>query len=460
LVLLLVVVVVALFVGRGPVLAAGALSALIWNFFFLPPKHSLVIRRPHDALLFATYFLVALVLGQLVSRIRTQQHAERGREARSTALYELTRDLAVAGSRDEVVWYLMAQVNRVFGCPAALVFPQGERLAPHPDSMLALSEKEIAVADWAFRQRKPAGRYTDNLPGAAALHLPLATDRKVFGVLAVSLDKELPLAQRELLGIFAQQAALSLDRAELGTAAERARLLAESERLSRILLNSISHELRTPLAAITSAASTLATSDGAAPELRRAMIAEIEEANGRLNRIVGNLLDLARLEHGNVHPRLDWHDARDVVQTTVRELERDLAANPLEIHLPAEPMLAWLDFSLVQHALANLILNAAMHTPPGTPIELRAELADGALVLSVADSGPGIPADVLPRIFDRFYRAPSAPAGGSGLGLAIAKGFVEAQGGTISAHNRAGGGAVFTVTMPQPQGPPAVEQLA
>jgi two-component system sensor histidine kinase KdpD len=354
----------------------------------------------------------------------------------------------------------MGQVSRVFQASATVLLSAGGKLAPHPDGMLALSEKEIAVADWAFNQRKAAGRFTDNLPGAGALHLPLATDRKTFGVLAVGLEKELPLAQRELLEIFAQQAGLSLDRAELGTAAERARLLAESERLSRILLNSISHELRTPLAAITSASSTLASQENASPELRRMMVAEIGEANARLNRIVGNLLDLARLEHGNVQARLDWHDVRDVVQTTVRELERELAGHPLQMHLPAEPTLAWLDFSLAQHALANLLLNAAMHTPPGTPIEIRAELADGNLTLTVADRGPGIPADVLPRIFERFYRAPGAPAGGSGLGLAIAKGFVEAQGGTITAANLPMGGAVFALLMPQPERPPTLEQVA
>ena len=242
---------------------------------------------------------------------------------------------------------------------------------PHPDSTLALSEKELAVADWAFRQRKAAGRFTDNLPGAESIHLPLATDRKTFGVLAVSLPaKTLPLAQRELLGIFAQQTALALDRIDLRSDAEQARLLAESERLSRVLLNSISHELRTPLAAISTAASSLVESDSGHVELRRALVAEIQEANARLNRVVGNLLDLARLEHGNMRPRLDWHDARDVVHTTLRELKRELAAHPVTLDLPTEPLLVWVDFSLIQHALANLLLNSVMHTPAGTPIEI------------------------------------------------------------------------------------------
>lgn len=458
LIFLLAVVLLALFVGRGPVLLAGALSALGWNFFFLPPRFTLVIARADDAILFGTYFVVAVVLGQLVARIRAQGEAERRREERATALYELTRDLAEAASRDEVVWQLVAQVGRVFNAPAGVALESGGELAAHPDGSLTLTDKEMGVADWAFRHRKSAGRFTDNLPGTPALHLPLATERKTLGVLAVNLPQgTLSLAQRDLLETFASQAALVLDRIELRSATEQARLIAESERLGRALLNSISHELRTPLAASTSAASALAESDAAAPELRRSLLAEIQEANARLNRIVGNLLDVTRLESGQVRPRLDWHDVRDLVQTAVRDLRSELARHPVNIQLPDQPLLARLDFSLVQQALANLLLNAATHTPAGTAIEVRAAPETGALVLSVGDRGPGLAPDLLPRIFDKFTRGSSAPPGGSGLGLAIVKGFVEAHEGTVTAENRPGGGALFTLRVPQPEKLPQVE---
>ena len=456
-VFLLVVVLLALKVGRGPVLLAGALSALAWNYFFLPPRFTFIIANVEDGILFGLYFVVAIVLGQLVARIRLQEEAERRREECATALYEMSRDLAEAGSRDEVVWQLVSQINRVFHTPVAVALPTQDRLSPHPDSSLTLSEKELSVADWAFRQRKAAGRFTDNLPGAEALHLPLATERKAFGILAVGFpDKRLTLAQRDLLETFARQAALVLDRVELRTAAEQARLLAESEKFSRTLLNSISHELRTPLAASTSAASALAAG-AVTPEQQRSLIGEIQEANVRLNRVVGNLLDVARLESGQIRPRLDWHDARDLVQTTLRELQRELATHPVKLDLPAAPLLVRLDFSLVQHALANLLLNAANHTPDGTPIEISAQLANDRLELSVADRGPGIPPEWLPRIFYKFFRAPTAPAGGSGLGLTIVKGFVEAHGGTITAANRPGGGARFALFFPQLEKPPAIE---
>jgi two-component system sensor histidine kinase KdpD len=458
LIFLLAVVLLALKVGRGPVLLAGGLSALLWDFFFLPPRLTFVISKVEDALLFALYFVVAIVLGQLVARIRAQEQAERRREERAVALYEFTRDLAEATSRDEVVWQLTLQVNKVFHAPVGVLLDVNGKLSPHPDGTLNLSDKEIGVADWSYQQRKAAGRFTDNLPGAEAFHLPLATERKAFGVLAIQLpDENLTLSQRDLLETFARQASLILDRVELRTAAEQARLLAESEKFSRTLLNSISHELRTPLAASTSAASALATTNSMTPEQRRSLTGEILEANSRLNRVVGNLLDVARLESGKVRPHLDWYDARDLVQTTLRELQSELAAHPVATELPNAPLLARLDFSLLQHALGNLLLNAATHTPDGTPIEVKALHGDGYLLLSVADRGPGITTTVLPRIFDKFFRAPTAPTGGSGLGLAIVKGFVEAHGGKVTADNRPGGGSIFTLFLPQPDKLPIVE---
>jgi two-component system sensor histidine kinase KdpD len=313
----------------------------------------------------------------------------------------------------------------------------------------------LHVAEWSFLNRQPAGKFTDNLPGAEALHLPLMTERSVVGVLSVNLpEKHLPLARRDLLEAYARQAALVLDRVALRAAGEQSKLVAESERLSNALLNSISHELRTPLAAITSAASALAEAKNADGGFGRKMVAEIQEASARLNRLVGNLLDVTRLDSGHVRPKLDWCDVGDLVQTTVRSLERELAGRKIKIEVAEKIPLARLDFTLMQQALSNLLLNAAVHTPVGTPILLQARHESGQLVLSVADNGPGLPPELLPRIFDKFFRAPNAPAGGSGLGLAIVKGFVEAHGGQISAANRPGGGAIFTIRIPQTESPP------
>jgi two-component system sensor histidine kinase KdpD len=458
LVFLLAVVLLALFVGRGPVFLAGALSAMAWNFFFLPPRFTFVIANVEDAILFGLYFVVAIVLGQLVARIRAQELAERHREERATALYQLSRELAQAGTRDEVTWQLMAEVTRVFHSTVAVILPTGQNFSVHPDSSLTLTEKELNVAEWAFHHRQAAGRFTDNLPGAEALHLPLTTERAVLGVLSVKLpEKTFTLAQRDLLEAYARQAALVLDRVALRAAAEQSKLVAESERLSNSLLDSISHELRTPLAAITSAAATLADANGAPDELRRAMVKEIQEAAARSNRLIGNLLDVTRLESGHVRAKLDWCDVGDLIQTTLRFVERELSGHEIKVGMSEKLPLARLDFTLMQQALSNLLLNAAIHTPPHTAISIQARQENGFLELSVADSGPGLPPELLPRVFDKFSRAPNSPAGGSGLGLAIVKGFIEAQGGRISAANRVSGGAIFTIRVPQTEKQPVTE---
>ncbi len=457
-VFLMAVVFLALFLGRGPVFFAGAASALVWDYFFLPPRFTFIISSAEDYVLFGAYFVIALVLGQLVARIRTQEQAERRREQRASALYQLTRELAQAGTRDEVVWQLMAEVTRVLQAQAAVVLPSGPGLAAHPDSSLELGDKELNVAQWAFHHRQAAGRFTDNLPGAEATHLPLTTERAVLGTLVVKLpDKTLTLAHRDLLEAYARQAALVLDRVVLRAAAEQSKLVAESERLSNALLNSISHELRTPLAAITSATGNLANAKDGPSELRDAMIGEIQEASGRLNRLVGNLLDVTRLESGHVRAKLDWSDVTDLIHTTLRALNRELAGRKIKVKAGDKLPLARLDFALTQQALSNLLLNAAIHTPAGRGIEIEVRHGENFLELSVIDDGAGLSPELLPKVFDKFFRAPSAPAGGSGLGLAIVKGFIEAQGGQVIAVNRPEGGASFTIRLPQTEQPPATE---
>jgi len=188
------------------------------------------------------------------------------------------------------------------------------------------------------------------------------------------------------------------------------------------------------------------------------MVAEIQEAAGRLNRLVGNLLNMTRLEAGHVQARRDWCDVADLLQATVKEVENELARHQLTVEPAPGLPLVRLDFVLMQQALGNLLLNAAQHTPPGTRVLLAARAEGDTLALTVADNGPGLPPAALPRIFDKFYRAPAAPAGGTGLGLSIVKGFVEAQNGRVEAANRPGGGALFTIRLPLAPPPPVVTE--
>jgi two-component system sensor histidine kinase KdpD len=301
------------------------------------------------------------------------------------------------------------------------------------------------------------------LPSAEGLHLPLLAGAHAVGVLSLRFRDPAPLPadQRDLLDAFVRQIALVLDRQRLRDAEQQAKLVAESERLSKTLLNSISHEIRTPIAAITSAASNLAeTGASRAGEFERTMVGEIQEAARRLNRLVGNLLSMTRLESGHVKAKLDWCDVADLVHVTLKEIEKDLAQHKVTVGIAPGLPLVRMDFVLMQQVLTNLLLNAAVHTPRGTAVQVNAGVEADTLALTVADNGPGLPPDALPLIFDKFYRAPAAPAGGTGLGLAIVKGFVEAQGGQVKAENRPSGGAVFTIRLPITKSPPVTVEAS
>jgi two-component system sensor histidine kinase KdpD len=376
----------------------------------------------------------------------------------------LTRDLADATEIDDVAQRLVRQVEQAFKAKAAILLREpGGALArnAHPASSFAVSDKEQSVAAWAFRFGKTAGRFTDNLPAAAAIYLPLQTNRGAVGVLAVALegDHQPTLEQRDLLGAFARQAALVLDRLRLDAESQQAQLLAESEKLSKALLNSISHELRTPIAAITAAASALAELKVREPApLQLTLTQEIQESAARLNRLVGNLLDMTRLESGKVKPRLEWCDVSDLVNVTLRRDERELSKHRVTLSLIQPLPLVKMDFVLIEQALSNLLLNAANYTPAGTSVEVKAAVVGGEMAVSVADRGPGLPEESLPHVFEKFYRVPGAPAGGTGLGLSIVKGLVEAHQGRVEARNRPGGGAEFVIFLPIVGSPePAVD---
>lgn len=449
------VVVLALFVGRVPVLIAAAASALSWNYLFLPPLHTLVISSAQDWLMFGLFFVVALVTGQLTARLKAREAAERNREQRATALYFLTREIAAAKDLTDVLAVAVRQLGETFSADVALLLADAERkLVAYPFGSFAPDAKEVGVAEWAFRNGKPAGCFTDTLPSAAALHLPLATQTGCMGVVALRFrsGKAPDFHQRNLLDSFVGQISLVLDRQRLRDAERESHLVAESERLGKTLLNSVSHELRTPLAAITSAVAGL-RDVGAVGAAGAELLSEVDDAATRLNRLVRNLLDVTRINSGHLRPRPDWCDISDLCRNAVQETSPALREHPLTVSLPSSPTLVRVDAVLFGQALQNLLLNAAVHTPSGTPVEFSASVEKPDVVVRVGDRGAGFPETEVPRLFERFFRGVSAKAGGTGLGLAIAKGFIEADGGAITASNRPGGGALFTIRLPLPDAP-------
>jgi two-component system sensor histidine kinase KdpD len=462
-VFLFVVLALATVLGRGPVLLAAGLSALLWDLFFIPPLFTYTVFKLEDGLMLGTYFFVALVTGSLTTRLRAQEQAVRRREQRLAALYGFAREITGARTLDAVLEAAVRQIGQAFDAEVAILLPNpsGQLGRPHPTSTLTLNEKELSVAAWTFANRKQAGRFTDTLPSAEARYLPLHTPGAVVGVLAIRphSPEQLALEQETLLETFANQVAVVIERRMLDKAAEQAQVLAESERLYKTLLNSVSHELRTPLTAITGAATSLLDANiGGDVAAREALSREIDEAATRLNRVVENLLNMTRLESGRLRLSLEWCDINDLVSITLNRLKNELAEHIVIVDVAPDLPLARIDFGLMEQALYNLVHNSAVHTPPGTRVRVSARVEDRELVLSVADRGPGLPPQDLERVFDKFYRAPGALAGGTGLGLSITRGLVEAHGGHITAENRSNGGVRFVIRLPLGAAPDLPQQ--
>jgi two-component system sensor histidine kinase KdpD len=455
---LVAVIVLSLRVGRWPVLVAGVASALIWDFFFIPPLFTFVINKVEDGLLFGMYFVVALVTGQLTARIRAQERHERAREARATALFHLTRALSSAKTLDAGVFAALRQAEELFSAQTALLLADeaGQELTPHFAGSFTMGDKERGVADWAWRNRKKAGRFTDTLPSAEGFHVPLVREDVALGVFVVRVPPEatLSLAQRDLVENFGVQIALLVETENLRSAGEREKLLAESEKLHRVLLDSVSHELRTPLAVIGAVFENAPAAEG---KLRGELMAEGRTALGRLNRLVKNLLDQTRLESGALRPHPVWCSAHDLVAAARESVGEALAGHALDLAVPEGLPPLFVDFALTEQALANLLLNASVHTPAGTPIFVAAgtERNGARIFFTVADRGPGFPPAMRERLFKKFARGDEARAGGLGLGLSIVSGFIAAQGGEVVVGENPGGGAVITIYLPhrEPEAP-------
>ena len=451
---LLAVVLAATRLGRRPAVLTAFLSVIAFDFFLVPPRFSLAVSDSEYLVTFVALFTVGVVISTLVSRDRERAEAIRVREIQTASLYYLSRDLAVASDLRGILDAVVRNIEESLGASLTVLLPEGERLEVKGGSSgLTLDLKELAVADWAFRNRSVAGRGTDTLGSSRLLYLPLQTTGDALGVLGVGLRDESDYASpqsRMLLQAFATQAALAIDRVHLGKQAEQAQILLARESLERALLNSVSHDLRTPLVSITGALGALRDKGNHLLEKSRTELLDAawEEA-GRLNRFVGNLLDMTRLEAGALKLKQVPSDVQDLIGCALAALEPQLGTRKVEVRYPPDLPEVRLDMALMTQVLVNLIDNALKHAPGDSGIEIAAGLSDGSLTLEVSDHGPGVPQADLKRIFDKFYRIPVPEgAGGTGLGLSICKGIVQAHGGSIMAENRSGGGLRVIVTLP------------
>jgi two-component system sensor histidine kinase KdpD len=366
----------------------------------------------------------------------------------------LTKDLSLARTQNEVIEAAVANIRKYFNADVVVYLGEADGdigATAHRASNFTPSAKEFSVAAWVYWNEKNAGKSTETLPFADATYFPMSGPRYPLGVIGVKLqhDQRLSVDQETLLENFIRQISSTIERELLNELTKKSIVLAESERLYSTLFNSISHELRTPISTIMGASENLSmASAGKTDEVSRDLAREIHMAADRLNRLIENLLDMTRLESGLIRPTLDWCDIHDLMSVAVKGLQKELTHHIVSVKAQDDVPLVKLDFGLVEQVLTNLIHNAAVHTPPGTAIEIEAHMEERELVITVADNGPGFPREAIPKAFEKFYRVPGTRTGGTGLGLTIAKGFVEAHRGKISVQNRVEGGAQFTVRLP------------
>jgi two-component system sensor histidine kinase KdpD len=454
LILILAVVILPLRLGVGPVILAAMLSALTWNFFFIPPRFTFAIAKPQDVLMMMVLFTTATVSGVLTARVRTREKAVRSRENRAVALYTLTNDLSSARNQDDVAVAAVMNVRKFFDVDVALFLSEldGDLInQPHPASTYVPEGKELSVPAWVHWNEKKAGKFTDTLPFAEATYFPLSGPRYPLGVIGIKMRDNLRLSldQEALLENFLSQISSALEREFLNEMTKRSIAFMESERLYATLFASISHEMRTPITALIGASESLREDKvGAIPEVRHELAQDIQSAAERLDNVVQNLLAMTRLESGLIQPKLDWTDVRDVINSVINKLRKELTGHNVSVEVSPELPLIRLDYALIEQALLNLLRNAAVHTPADSSIAIQAIAEHDACIITIGDSGPGIPSESLDKLFEKFYRVPGSLPGGIGLGLSIALGFVQAHRGTLEARNRPGGGAEFIMRLP------------
>ena len=451
--------------GLRPALATAFLSVMAYNFFFLPPLYTFTITDPNNWLSFAVLLLVAVTTANLAARVRAQADIAAARAALAGELYQFTGKLAAIASLDDILWAAAFQIASMLKMNVVILLPDPKtkrleiRIGYPPED--ELDAQDLAAAMWSWEKGTAAGRNAETLPGAKRLFLPMRTGHGLVGVVGLMGQEgrgSLSPDDRRLLDSLLDQTALAVERSVLAAQIDEAQVRAEADKLRVAMLSSLSHDLRTPLASILGASTSLLSGKDLYDERQtHDLLSTIREEAERLDRFVGNLLDMSRLEAGVLGVKLETSQVRELVEMSVKRLTRRLSAHRVVLDLPGDLPLVLIDPLLFEQAIANILDNAAKYAPPGSTIRVAGKSDPARVTLSIEDEGPGLPPDDLPHIFDKFYRAKAADrrVAGTGLGLAVARGFVEAFGGTLDAANRnERSGAVLTMTLPIAPGRP------
>lgn len=460
------VVLSAFWWGRWPSYLTAFISILAFDFLYIPPTFTLSVDDVRYIWSFATFLLVAFIIGGRTGYLRNEAATASQRERSTSALYQFSQEIAAYSDLNTIIHKLAHQVSDTLCQKTQVILPNdsGQLIiraghSPSTDNATdettifdPLSGNDSAAAQWSYTSGQPAGRTTKHFSTSEYLYLPMTAREFVVGLLAVRVDPiSIDQEQRQLLEAWAGLAAIAIERIRLMEKQQEASLLLESDKLRTALLNSVSHELRTPLASIIGSVSTLVESEMLySSQDRHELLLNIQDGANRMDRVVANLLDSARLESGMVHLKLDWCDLEDVIGTSLRRLREAVRNREISFSASSPAPLLRADSVLLEQVLINLIDNALKYSPASSPIEIGLVAESDKIVIAVADRGLGIPLDELPHIFDKFYRIrlPAYSAHGTGLGLSICKGIIEAHGGNIWAENRPGGGTVMKFSLP------------
>jgi len=453
---LLGVVLAATRLGRNAAVATSVIGTLSFDFFFIPPLYSFAISDTQYLITAIVLLTVGLVISSLASGLRLQAHTATLRERRTAALYAMARELATASSLDGIATSSLSHLAKVFDARGMILLkrPDGTMRSLRAASTAALLESaDTGIADWVFTQQTIAGVGTDTLPAADAIYLPLNGTLGKVGVLVVHRnDRRPPLVpeQQRLLEALANQIAVAVERDELRRAAHISAYAAQEERLRSSLLSSISHDLRTPLAVIGGSASSLLQGNSQLSEgTPRQVVQTIHDEAQRMTHMVNNILDMTRLEAGLVQLDLQSYHLEEIVGAVLERLKDQFGQRAVNIDIPRDLPMLYVDGVLFEKVLINLLENAAKYTPPHTHIELVASLQDRRIGIQVMDDGPGIPKGSEQQIFAKFYRGQAeGVVKGTGLGLTICSAIIEAHGGRIWVENRPEGGAKFLLVLP------------
>ena len=423
-------------------------AALSFNFFFVPPLYTLTIDSPRDIVTFVVLALVAAVIGTLAGRVRRQAETSAGVARLNAALARFAGIMAGLSGRDETAFAACREISGLLDVEAIVVSPEqdGTMTVRGNPGFAQIDVIDEAAARWAIEQGVPAGRDTGSLNAADWQFHPLKTSLGTMGALGVARPSQGRVIRPDdlpLLASLVDQTALAHERIVLEAEARQVDVLRERDKLRGALLGSIAHDLRTPLTTVIAATEAIPAEGGHAEEVRLAR----SEAR-RLARFLNDLLEASRIEHGTIEPKWESVDLTDVVSSVLRDLRQDRDGSRVISEVDPDCPLVRSDPLLLRHVLINLLDNALKFSPAESTVVIEVEARGDIAVCRVLDTGIGLPADIS-GLFERFHRLEGSDrVGGSGLGLWIAKNFSEAVGGTITASNRPGGGAMFEVTLP------------